>query len=309
MSWFLQLQVRTKDMVMSRKLLLLAASVAFLSGAASVASAADIIDPPVVDLPEPSMPVAHAAAGGWYLRGDVGYSMGGDVDADYVVAVPGPPVSISSGLLRGQLKDNYSFGAGIGYDTGNYLRVDLTADYFTKTNFNGSSAGFCNPVVPGPLVPCTTTDTQSLSALSIMANAYIDLGKFNGITPYVGAGIGGTHVSWGTLNNDYDNTLVTNADETHPGAKNWRFTYAVMAGASYDVSDCFAIDAGYRYRKIEGGKMFGVGSAGTTGPAHDKGFGTHDFRIGARYKLAGLSGGCGGSHVPDYQPDYQPVYK
>jgi opacity protein-like surface antigen len=303
-------------MVMSRKLLLLAASVAFLVGAASFANAADIIDPPVVDLPEPVMPVAHAAAGGWYLRGDVGYSVGGDVDADYVIAVAPAVVGglpqVSSGLLRGHLKDNYSFGAGIGYDTGNYLRVDLTADYFTKSNFNGSSSGFCTAVGAGvgvPPVACTTTDSQSLSALSIMANAYIDLGKFNGFTPYVGAGIGGTHVKWGTLTNDYNNTLVTNTDETHPGASNWRFTYAVMAGASYDVSDCLAIDAGYRYRKVEGGKMFGVGSLGTTGPAHDKGFGTHDFRIGARYKLAGLSGGCGGSHVPDYQPDYQPVYK
>ncbi len=290
---------------MSRKLLLLAASVAFLVGAASIANAADIIDPPVIDLPEPVMPVEHVAKGGWYIRGDVGYSMQGDVDAEYVTTAAG---LIGSGLLRGQLKDNYSIGAGIGYDTGNYLRVDLTADYFTKSNFNGSSVGTCTPVGGGAPIACATTDTQSLNALSIMANAYIDLGKFNGFTPYVGAGIGGTHVKWGTLYNDFDQTVVTNPDETHPGAANWRFTYAVMAGASYDVSDCVAIDAGYRYRKIEGGKMFGVGSAGTTGPAHDKGMASHDFRVGARYKFGG--GNCGGgSHVPDYQPDYQPVYK
>jgi opacity protein-like surface antigen len=289
---------------MSRKLLLLAASVALFSGAATFAKAADIIDPPVVELPEPMPTVQHSAKGGWYLRGDVGYSMGSDVDAEYVTTAGG---LIGSGLLRGELEDNYSVGAGIGYDTGNYLRVDLTADYFTKSNFNGSTTGTCTPIVPNVSTTCTTTDTQSLSALSIMANAYIDLGKYNGITPYVGAGIGGTHVKWGTLSNVY-NEPVANPDETHPGASNWRFTYALMAGASYDVSDCVAIDAGYRYRKIEGGKMFGVGSAGTTGPAHDKGISSHDFRIGARYKFAGASG-CGGSHVPDYQPDYQPVYK
>jgi opacity protein-like surface antigen len=306
MGWLSQSTVNAKDLVMSRKLLLLAASVALLVGAGSLAQAADIIDPPVIDLPEPVMPTPHVATGGWYIRGDIGYSANSNVDAEYVTTSLG---LIGAGTLRGNLKNNYSVGGGIGYDTGNYLRVDFTADYFTKSNFNGSSTGTCTPLVaPFTPIACTTTDTMSLSALSLMANAYIDLGKFGGFTPYVGAGIGGTHVKWGTLSNVY-NQPVANPNETHPGFSNWRFTYAVMAGASYDVTDCLAVDAGYRYRKVEGGKMFGVGTLGTTGPAHDKGFSVHDFRIGARYKLAGLSGGCGGSHVPDYQPDYQPVYK
>ena len=288
---------------MSRKLLLLAASVALLSGAASFAHAADIIDPPVIDLPEPVMPVAHAATGGWYIRGDIGYSANKMSDVEYVTSSGG---LIGSGKLLGILSTNYSGGVGVGYDTGNYLRTDLTLDYFSNSNFRGTSTGTCTSVAAGGAqVACTTRDTASYSALSIMANAYIDLGKYSGFTPYIGAGIGGTHVKWGTLTNDFDNTLVTNPDETHPGATNWRFTYALMAGASYDVTDCLAIDAGYRFRKIEGGKMFGIGTAGTTGPAHDKGIKAHDFRVGARYKF----GGCGGSHVPDYQPDYQPVYK
>jgi opacity protein-like surface antigen len=291
---------------MSRKLLLLAASVALLACGATFANAADILEPQVVDLPDPVMPMPAPAKGGWYIRGDVGYSMNSNVDAEYVTTSAG---LIGAGTLRGNLKNNYSIGGGIGYDTGNYLRVDFTADYFTKSNFNGTSTGTCSPVGGGLPIACTTTDTMSLNALSLMANAYIDLGKFGGFTPYVGAGIGGTHVKWGTLTNDFDNTLVTNADETHAGYSNWRFSYALMAGASYDVSDCLAVDAGYRYRKVEGGKTFGIGTAGTTGPAHDQGFSTHDFRVGARYKLAGLSGGCGASHVPDYQPDYQPVYK
>ncbi|MGL4405605.1 MAG: outer membrane protein [Notoacmeibacter sp.] len=291
---------------MSRKLLLLAASVALFSAPATFANAADIIDPPVVELPEPVMPVAHTA-GGWYLRGDIGYSVNKMSDVEYVTAGGG---LVGTGLLTGKLKNNYFGGVGIGYDTGNYLRTDLTVDYFSNSNFLGSSSGTCTPVGGGAPIACTTTDTAKYSAIAVMANFYVDLGKFHKITPYVGAGIGGTHVKWGTLTNDFNNALVTNADETHAGAANWRFTYAVMAGASYDVTDCVALDAGYRYRKIEGGKMFGVGTAGTTGPAHDKGISAHDFRLGARFKLGGLGGqGCGGAKIADYQPDYQPVYK
>ena len=216
---------------------------------------------------------------------------------------------LSNNTLRGKLSNGYSVGGGIGYDTGNYLRVDLTADYFAKTNFKGSTSGTCTPSGGGAQIACTTTDTASYSAISLMANAYIDLGKYNGFTPYVGAGIGGTHVTWGQLSNTFDQP-VTNPNELHPGSKEWRYTYALMAGASYDVSDCVAVDAGYRFRKVAGGHMFGIGNGGgtglsSTGGGKDKGISTHEVRVGARYKF----GGCGSSHVPDYQPEYQPVYK
>jgi opacity protein-like surface antigen len=295
----LEAPVTAKDIVMSRTLLLLAASVALFSSAATFAQAADIIDPPVVELPEPMPAAQHAAKGGWYLRGDIGYVSNGDVDADYDVSGGTPTPTFFTKTLEGKLRSGYSVGAGIGYDTGNYLRMDLTADYFAKAKYSGSTGctGF----------PVCTDDTTSLTALSLMANAYVDLGKFNGITPYVGAGIGGTHVKWDTLNNRClpGTPAAECTTDTHPGAANWRFTYALMAGASYDVTDCVAIDAGYRYRKVEGGKTFGISSLGLSPAGYDKGIKSHEVRIGARYKF----GGCGGSHVPDYQPDYQPVYK
>jgi opacity protein-like surface antigen len=289
---------------MSRKLLFLAASVAFLSGTATMVQAADILEPQVIDLPEPVMPVAEPAKGGWYIRGDIGYSMNKIGDVEYDVFGGPAPGAFGTAPLIGKLRNSYSVGAGVGYDTGNYLRVDLTADYLAKADFKGNTS--CNT----PTVVCTD-DTTSFSALSIMANAYVDIGNFNGFKPYIGAGIGGTNVKWNTLNNDCRPGVPAAlcVDDTHPGQTSMRFTYAAMAGVSYDVSDCFAIDAGYRYRKISGGKMFGIAATGAPGAGHDKGISTHDFRLGARFKLAGLNGGCGASHVPDYQPEYQPVYK
>jgi opacity protein-like surface antigen len=287
---------------MSRKLLLLAASVALLAGGASFAQAADILEPQVVDLPEPVMPVASPAKGGWYIRGDIGYSINKMGNVPFYTA--GSTGVGSSTLEIMDIDKNWSVGGGVGYDTGNYLRMDLTADYFTKANVQGRSLASCT--VATVTSACYTTDTASVSALSLMANAYVDLGKFNGFTPYVGAGIGGTHLKFSELNNACPAGATNCTPEVHPGGSQFRFTYAVMAGASYDVTDCVALDAGYRYRKIEGGKMFDRGTtAFSPGPGHDKGITSHDFRVGARYKF----GGCGASHVPDYQPDYQPVYK
>jgi opacity protein-like surface antigen len=286
---------------------LLFASVAFAAAFAPSANAADILEPAVVELPEPAPMVEPAHKGGWYLRGDVGYTVNGDVDVDYDVFGGTPPGSFSTGLLSGELRNGYSIGAGVGYDTGNHLRLDLTADYFSKANYSGNSS--C--IIPPATVPTVcSNDSMSMTALSLLANAYVDLGNFNGFTPYVGAGIGGTHVKWSELNNVCTPAAIAAGlctSDTHPGESGFRFTYAAMAGVSYDVSDCVAIDAGYRYRKIEGGKTFGIASTGAPGAGHDRGLSSHDFRLGARYKLGG--GNCGGHKVPDYQPEYQPVYK
>jgi opacity protein-like surface antigen len=284
-----------------------AAWAALFSSISTLALAADIIDPPIIEVP-PLPVVEHVKTGGWYIRGDVGYSFNsiGDIHYDVFDPVSG---HFSTGLLEGKLKDSYLFGGGVGYDTGNYLRFDLTADYLSKAKFHGNSS--C-----GPLAEICTDDTASMSALSLLANAYVDLGKFNGFTPYVGAGIGGTRVKWGTLTNDcrdgVDPTLCV--DDTHPGGVDWRFTYAAMAGVTYDVTDCIAIDAGYRYRHITGGKMFGIAHSGNPGSGYDDGIKAHDVRLGARYTFGGKhGGGCGSAPQPiePYEPiePYKPVFK
>jgi opacity protein-like surface antigen len=51
------------------------------------------------------------------------------------------------------------------------------------------------------VVTCTSTDLSSLTAWTLMANAYVDLGTYGYFTPYVGGGIGGTYVKWKDLSN------------------------------------------------------------------------------------------------------------
>ena len=171
---------------------------ALLLFAPTAGYAADLYEPPIIEAPEPLPPIIEPAApefGGWYIRGDVDY--------------------------------HWSKLRGTEYITYRYLRADLTADYWFKSDFNGSTSGTCSGGVP-----CVSTDTSAYSAWLLMANAYIDLGTYHGVTPYVGAGIGGAHIKWDDLTNTTpDGTTV------HEGSSNWRFAYSLMAGASYCLTE------------------------------------------------------------------------
>jgi opacity protein-like surface antigen len=60
-----------------------------------------------------------------------------------------------------------------------------------------------------------------------------------------------------------------------------------MAGASVDLTQNLKLDAGYRYRHINGGKMFEGGQY--LGDGYDKGMDIHDVRVGLRYMFGGSS--------------------
>lgn len=270
------------------------------------AGAADLYQPPVVEAPPPVyVPEPAPAFSGWYIRGDAGYNFyqfrGGDW-ITYGCAACGPTPgtnSFTSGTLRGA----FSLGGGVGYQVSNHFRVDLTGDYFFKSAFRGTSVGTgCGAG------PCSSTDTATMSALLLMANAYADLGTWHGITPYLGAGLGGARVSWSDLTN------ATNiaGPVTHTGATNWRFAWALMAGASYCVTDKLKLDVGYRYARVAGGRMFEWGPAGAAigaGPGFDRGIDIHQVRGGLRYSFGGDST-CAPKDVVSYEPPQPlPVYK
>ncbi|WP_117191783.1 outer membrane protein [Rhizobium terrae] len=271
------------------------ASVFALSLTVSAANSADLYQPqpePIQDAPE----VTVQEASGWYLRGDVGYSFNKIRGAEYFQGSNG----VVTDFQNTSLKDSFLLGAGVGYQVNNYLRTDLTFDYLGSSDFRGGTSGFCGT----PALPCSSTDKSYMHAYSLMANVYVDLGTYGYFTPYVGGGIGGTYVKWGKLRNTICDDPYTPGCYTteHGGEKSWRFTYALMAGASIDITCNLKADVGYRYRHIMGGDMFGYNLGG--GPGSDKGFDSHEARVGARYTF----GGC--DTPPAYEPPPQPiVYK
>lgn len=161
---------------------LLAAAVVMVPGAAM---AADL--PP---MQEP-VPEVYEPAGGWYLRGDVGWSF---LDWN-----------------GGRNDDAITGGLGVGYKWNQWFRTDIRGDYSGKYNVGGG---------------------RDMSSITLLGNAYLDIPTGSFITPYVGAGAG-----WGWLSD-------------HPGSDDDGFTYALMGGLTFDVSQNMAVDLGYRFRAI-----------------------------------------------------------
>ncbi|MEE9375127.1 MAG: outer membrane beta-barrel protein [Rhizobiaceae bacterium] len=267
----------------------------------TTAHAADLlVDPPVIEAPE----VITRQSGGWYLRGDITYDIHSMENPMYSVGGAGTEKTFTSASL----KNSYDLGLGIGYQINENFRVDLTGEYVFSSAFTGSTAGECGTyTAPGALLladgsalgdpntkfsNCTSTDVSSVSALKLLANAYVDLGNFSGITPYVGAGIGGAYVRWSDLVNTQTCTADVNVDcpvggipaDTHAGVASWRFAYALHAGFSYDISQNTKLDLGYTYSSIAGGDMFKwLDGSGTQG--YDKGITSHVIRAGLRYQI------------------------
>lgn len=273
---------------------------------APLAIAADIIDPPYVEvIPE----VTHIeAAGGWYLRGDFGYAHMSvthvDKQLSYVDTVTGDVVYSLDNFSSASLDEAWVLGGGIGYQANATFRFDGTIRHVFDADFDGDSStsgpGYLCSLLDGnadnaTVDTCTSVDTGSFSATIAMANAYADLGTFAGFTPYVGAGVGGAYTHWSDLINDSQCTgggdctngtvdYETDFDGIHGRKNGWRFAYSAHAGASYDLTRNMKIDAGYTFTHISGGDMYGfAGGAGVQG--HHGDIKLHEVRAGLRYSF------------------------
>lgn len=271
-----------------------------LAGVAPV-RAADIIEP-IIEVP--------IATSGWYLRGDVGYNSkdkttgrykfwneGQDENGNF----PGPigqGVDDEFSYDEIKLRDGASFGVGAGYRFSDQFRADVTADYFSA-DVNGKSD--CNYIIEADtfgISPinsgCRYDDRSKADIWTVMANAYVDVGHFGPVTPYIGAGAGFAHVSYDTM----DSTIVCGPQcpdvpdykSTHPGLDDWRFAASLMAGATFDLTSKLQLDAGYRYTRISEGDAFGYDerdrAANATGvQGRDDGFDIHTVRAGLRYNF------------------------
>ena len=235
--------------------------------------------------PERRSYTLEAFSSGWYLRGDVGYRWGA-LDS----AVSASPFADPTDSHLGQTMVG-TLGIGI---KSRWLRTDLTVDYWGKSKFHGLTTG----TTCGGGGPCFADNRSGYTAWLLLANAYADLGTYHGVTPYIGAGIGGAHIQW-------DNVVDTNGN-ANPGAGTWRFAYALMAGASYCLTHNLDLDVGYRFTRVEGGRMFEF--ANGVGPGYDKGMNVHEVRAGLRYNFGGDDGGRCSEQVA-YQPGPSPVYK
>lgn len=265
---------------------------ASLSGVAHAADEAPEIVVPDINAPEIA---ARTVAQGWYARGDFGYSpWNGDAEPRYTAyAADGSAIS-TTGFDDARFSKPISFGAGLGYQFNDIFRTDVTADIF-RGRLSGSSE-IASPCSAAQLAgtSCGFDHRASYRGIGLLANGYADLGTFAGFTPYVGAGVGATHINWGSTTSQafcidgVDACSGAAGGSTLGGDQSWRFTYALMAGVSYDLSNSLKLDVGYRYSDIAGGDLFGTGASeaafgGSAARGDDDGLQRHELRIGLRF--------------------------
>jgi len=223
----------------------------------------------------------------WYLRGDVGYVL-----QDSSASGSSSLFDMNTGLLYGtsfspaDLDNTWTIGGGFGFKATEWLRFDVTGDY------RGEASGTLNGTFSTYDAWSGTWSTGGnsrdfegrLSTALFLANAYLDLGTWSGFTPYVGAGIGAGYLSLTNL--DIQDVGVT----TDFDGK-WSFAWALMAGASFQVSPNWLLDFGYRYTSISGvdftSGVDGVDGLGYMGEAavHVDDITAHEFRVGARFMI------------------------
>ncbi len=248
----------------------------------SISFAADL--PPIVDIPPEVVPQSY---GGWYLRGDIGYAKASVSEVTYFQS------ATQTGKFEQHDIDNgLLIGGGLGYQVNDWFRVDVTSNYHAQVDFKGSSAQnvLCNDQsAPGAGSVCSFTDNGNLQITTLMANAYLDLGTYQGLTPYVGAAIGGAYLHWtGPENIEYYVSGAVpgvTASDIHGNRSGWRFAYGLHTGVSYDISANMKIDAGYTWTQISEGEMFGFGrTSGLSGTqGYHKQMNVHAFKVGLRY--------------------------
>lgn len=248
--------------------------------------AADLPAPTVIPHIPQVQPVPIEVGSGWYLRGDVGYVFANDPASVYDLRSNGVGVDVH--FQNENLTNMLMVGAGVGYQLNDYLRADATIDYkFSGEYYANTGASGCS----ASTTACTSTEQVDLAIWSLMANAYVDLGSYYGFTPYIGAGIGAAYVDWDA----YTSTPVVSG-VSYSAESEWNLSLAAMAGASYDITDQFVLDAGYRYQWIDGGNLV---TDNVTGLATHDDLHLHEARVGLRYKL-------GGGEIFRPQPNPQP---
>ena len=96
--------------------------------------------------------------------------------------------------MQKQADDAAFIDVGVGYQMNNWLRFDFTAEHRAMAKFKvlGSYQEFC----AGGTATCFDQYDGSHSAEVFLANAYLDLGTWWCLTPFVGVGVGG---AWNTV--------------------------------------------------------------------------------------------------------------
>jgi opacity protein-like surface antigen len=257
---------------------LIAAGAASLVTSAAFAADMAIAPPPPMYAPPPVV----EDFGGWYLRGDIGFSnqrvkrLDNVLDANNFTSVQN--LSFNTAGI---------FGLGVGYRLNNWFRGDVTGEYRGNSQFLGTDQITYLGGVG------TDTYHATKSEWVVLANAYVDLGTWWCMTPFIGAGVGGARVS---ISNFTDQGIANNGGGALPGlaladnVAKWNFAWALHAGVGYKVTPNFTVELAYRYLDMGNGLTGDLrtfdGTNGIVNPTTFKSITSHDLKLGVRWDLS-----------------------
>jgi opacity protein-like surface antigen len=250
------------------------------SGASFAANAADLLPPP----PPIEAPYPAPDFGGWYLRGDVG--VGALQMSDWRSTLQpydgtGQPLAQSGNYFApafASLGDQAFAGAGVGYQFNSWFRTDLTAEYRTEAAYRAGIVG------ANSFSGWSGGDyyNAGLSTALFMANGYVDLGTWRGVTPFIGAGVG---IADHQLAGLADTGFGVAADKNQAN-----FAWAVMAGLALNVTPNLALELGYRYLdmgNVTSNPISCLQAQGCWHETHSFHVASQDVRLGFRYAFGG----------------------
>jgi len=224
----------------------------------------------------PGVPLCaeEAVFGGWYLRGDIGFS-NQTVHRVENNLVTLPEVDhVSAGFSTAGI-----FGLGVGYNVNNWLRLDVTGEYRGNSDFTGLDV---TSLSGGNF---TDEYRAKKSEWLFLANAYLDLGTWWCVTPFVGAGIGTSRV---TISGFQDINTPNAGVAFGPTESKWNFAWALHAGLAYQVNQNLALEFSYRYAHLGDGIVGDVRTYTGRNQFKDdvttfKNINSHDLRLGVRW--------------------------
>jgi len=205
--------------------------------ASTAAFAADMPQP----MPQPQMTyqpmplMIEQPEGAWYLRGDIGVGVTNQYSLAWIPSAP--DAGIPFVFDQHSWADTVFFDAGVGYEFNNWLRFDVTLGYRDRTQVNARG-------VYDQATGVGDAYQGYLRSWIFLGNAYVDLGTWDCVTPFVGVGVGGAYNQMADL---VDMGIGTTGAGFGRNSTNLSPAYAFYAGLDFNVTKNFVMEMSYRY--------------------------------------------------------------
>ncbi len=212
-------------------------------------------------------PAAAQEEGGYYVGVGAGYNMPVDSDADGTGFSQEVDYNDQLGVLMGTL--------GYAYDSNWRGELEVSR----RSNDVDSIGG-----APG---------TGNVEATGLMANVLYDFhGLAEGVTPYLGAGLGLVHLKADTINPV--NGATSNSSDDVPAGQ-------LIAGAAFDVAENVAVTGQYNFLATTEASL-----DNRAGQGYDLDYATHSLTIGLRIAFGAPDPAPKAEPEPEPEPAAEP---